>query len=61
MEPTAAPATPEEPRNNTTLIIAVIAVLVILCCCCIALGAFAWFYGDAILEALSLRLTAVMA
>lgn len=61
MEPTAAPVTPKEPKNNTTLIIAIVVVLVILCCFCLALGAFAWFYGDAILEALSLHLGMVMA
>lgn len=61
MEPAATPVTTQEPGKNTTLIIAVIAVLVILCCCCIAFGTFAWLYGDAILEELSLRLAAIVA
>jgi flagellar basal body-associated protein FliL len=38
-------------KSNRTMIIIIVVVLLVLCCCCAAILAGAWFFGDAIIDA----------
>ena len=38
-----------EPKKRNTVLIAVVAIVLLLLCCCGFL-AFAWFFGDAVVE-----------